>query len=116
MARRLITTTAAVLGLVGLTAAEGCPFAAGALGVRAGDGTDNFMDQFAVDDSKGYMTDDVGGQIQEQDSLKAGVRGPTLLEDFIFRQKITHCTPSPAPFRLSRRPRRKHDRHAPRMA
>lgn len=101
MAGRLLTTTAAVLGLVGLTAASGCPFAGGALGVRAEDGTDNFMDQFAVDDSKGYMTDDVGGQIQEQDSLKAGVRGPTLLEDFIFRQKITHCTPPPRP---SRRP------------
>ena len=26
----------------------------------------------------------------DQNSLKAGVRGPTLLEDFHFREKITH--------------------------
>jgi catalase len=27
---------------------------------------------------------------QNQDSLKAGLRGPALLEDFILREKITH--------------------------
>ncbi|KAJ4303551.1 hypothetical protein N0V90_002449 [Kalmusia sp. IMI 367209] len=53
--------------------------------------TDEFMAQFELEDGEGvYMTSDVGGPFSEQDSLKAGERGPTLLEDFIFRQKITH--------------------------
>lgn len=49
-----------------------------------------FINQFAVDDTGSILTSDVGGQIQDQASLKAGERGPTLLEDFVFRQKITH--------------------------
>ncbi|KOS21315.1 Catalase-3 [Escovopsis weberi] len=48
------------------------------------------VEAFEVDDSQGYFTSDVGGPIEDQQSLKAGSRGPTLLEDFIFRQKITH--------------------------
>jgi len=34
------------------------------------------------------MTTDFGTPIDEAVSLKAGLRGPTLLEDFIFRQKL----------------------------
>lgn len=49
----------------------------------------NHMKRFEVDDSLGYMTSEVGGPFGDQESLKAGNRGPTLLEDFIFRQKIT---------------------------
>lgn len=52
--------------------------------------TDTFLDQFSIDDSDSYITSDAGGPIQDSTSLKAGERGPTLLEDFIFRQKITH--------------------------
>lgn len=81
--------------LLGLTNAVGCPFAdPGALHARAekheSEATSSYLAQFEVDDSKDYMTSDVGGPIEEQGSLKAGVRGPTLLEDFIFRQKIQH--------------------------
>jgi len=37
------------------------------------------------------LTTDQGVKIADnQNSLKAGTRGPTLLEDFIFREKITH--------------------------
>lgn len=36
------------------------------------------------------MTSDVGGPMGDQRSLRAGQRGPTLLEDFIFRQKLQH--------------------------
>src|ERR1700760_3598857 len=37
------------------------------------------------------MTSNQGLAISDdQNSLKAGVRGPTLLEDFHFREKITH--------------------------
>ncbi|KAK9790407.1 putative CATB protein [Seiridium cardinale] len=81
----------AVFGLLGLASAVGCPFAdPAALRARDDGSSDEYLAQFEVDDSTGYMTDDVGGQIAEQNSLKAGIRGPTLLEDYIFRQKIMH--------------------------
>jgi Catalase len=70
-----------------------CPFAdpVALLQTRDTDATtDKFLEQYVIDDSSGYMTSDVGGPIEEQFSLKAGVRGSTLLEDFIFRQKIQH--------------------------
>ncbi|KAI1475978.1 CATB protein [Daldinia eschscholtzii] len=87
-----VSTSTALLGLLGLVSATGCPFAnpAAALRSRADTPTEDPILAATVDDSSGYFTDDVGGQIQEQDSLRAGDRGPTLLEDFIFRQKITH--------------------------
>ncbi|KAI2623865.1 CATB protein [Hypomontagnella submonticulosa] len=88
---RVLTPTALLgLGLLGLVAASGCPFAdPSALRARAEPADDPVLGAM-VDDSAGFFTDDVGGQIEEQDSLRAGDRGPTLLEDFIFRQKITH--------------------------
>jgi catalase len=36
----------------------------------------------------------------DQNSLRAGVRGPTLLEDFIFREKITHFDHERIPERI----------------
>ncbi|KAI1212919.1 catalase 3 precursor [Annulohypoxylon truncatum] len=85
-----ILTHATLLGLLGLVSA-GCPFAdPSGLHARADGGDTDPVLGAMVDDSNGYFTDDVGGQIQEQDSLRAGERGPTLLEDFIFRQKIQH--------------------------
>ncbi|KAH9900574.1 catalase 3 precursor [Xylariomycetidae sp. FL2044] len=84
-----LLTSAALLGLLSLTSAQ-CPFAnPAALRARAEGVTAPLADAM-VDDSEGFMSDDVGGQITEQQSLKAGERGPTLLEDYIFRQKITH--------------------------
>ncbi|PQE17116.1 Catalase mono-functional heme-containing protein [Rutstroemia sp. NJR-2017a BBW] len=50
----------------------------------------NFLDQFTLNDTSTYFTTDTGTPIQENASLKAGERGPTLLEDFVFRQKIQH--------------------------
>jgi catalase len=52
--------------------------------------TNDFMAQFEVDDSDSFMTSNAGGPIEEQESLSAGERGPTLLEDFQFREKIMH--------------------------
>lgn len=81
----------AALGLATLSSA-GCPFADPA-NVKArtdGDASRDHLTSHEVDDSEGYLTSDVGGPIEDQNSLKAGIRGPTLLEDFIFRQKITH--------------------------
>ncbi|KAI1168590.1 catalase-like domain-containing protein [Nemania serpens] len=80
-----------ILALQGLVSAAGCPFADPAnLHARAAGTPQTPIADATVDDSAGYLTDDVGGQISDQDSLRAGDRGPTLLEDFIFRQKITH--------------------------
>lgn len=76
--------------LLGLSQAA-CPYAhPAALGRREDAKSPDFLNDFKVDDSKGYMTSDVGGPIEDQFSLKAGIRGSTLLEDFIFRQKIQH--------------------------
>ena len=48
------------------------------------------LEGIAIDDEGSFLTSDVGGPIEDQFSLKAGIRGPSLLEDFIFRQKIQH--------------------------
>jgi catalase len=87
---RLVVASLALAGL----AASQCPFAdAAQLAARAegrpASSRDHLRDH-EVDDSEGFLTSDVGGPIEDQQSLKAGERGPTLLEDFIFRQKITH--------------------------
>ncbi|KAF3387936.1 Catalase B [Talaromyces pinophilus] len=52
--------------------------------------TEAFLSEFYLNDNDAYLTTDVGGPIEDQNSLKAGIRGSTLLEDFIFRQKIQH--------------------------
>ena len=82
-------------GLVGLANAA-CPYMTGEMpehDLRRRDGdaaadTEEFMSQFYLNDENAFMTSDVGGPIEDQNSLSAGERGPTLLEDFIFRQKI----------------------------
>jgi catalase len=48
------------------------------------------LESFREDGSGQYMTTDHGLRISHtDDSLKAGSRGPTLMEDFHFREKIT---------------------------
>lgn len=85
-----VATLLAWGGLLGLSQSA-CPYAdPSALGKRDDGQSSDFLDKYKVDDSTGYMTSDVGGPIEEQASLKAGIRGSTLLEDFIFRQKIQH--------------------------
>ncbi|MBA3755003.1 MAG: catalase [Nitrosomonas sp.] len=49
------------------------------------------LDRVRVDSSERVLTTNQGVPIADnQNSLKAGLRGPTLLEDFILREKITH--------------------------
>jgi len=49
------------------------------------------LDQFRTDDSKESLTTNQGVKMSEDEfSLKAGARGPTLMEDFHFREKMTH--------------------------
>ncbi|KAL9944342.1 hypothetical protein ACHAQF_003942 [Verticillium nonalfalfae] len=83
----------AAVSLAGITSAQ-CPFADPAsLARRANDddsGSRSHVAQYEIDDKDEFMTSDVGGPIEDQQSLKAGgTRGSVLLEDFIFRQKIT---------------------------
>ena len=75
-----------------------CPYAAAAAGgdVHKRDSTkerlpgdDGFLDKFYVDDTDSYTTTDFGTPVSDRRSLKAGERGPTLLEDFVLRTKIT---------------------------
>jgi catalase len=67
--------------------------------VKIGDGvaepgnnpTNASLDRVRVDSSDRGLTTNQGVAISDnQNSLKAGLRGPTLLEDFILREKITH--------------------------
>ncbi|KAK9358437.1 catalase-like domain-containing protein [Lipomyces starkeyi] len=93
--------------IVGLAAAVGCPYSAAALSGRAvndndeisrsqtgqnantvGDTDPQFLSQYYLNDTGSYMTTDFGTPIHDQWTLKVGARGPTLLEDFMFRQKL----------------------------
>ncbi len=52
---------------------------------------DKQLNQFRVDDVGTILTTNQGLKMAEDEfSLKAGERGPTLMEDFHFREKITH--------------------------
>jgi catalase len=58
--------------------------------------------QYNLEDSTDrYLTTNQGLRINDnQNSLKAGERGPTLLEDFIMREKITHFDHERIPERI----------------
>lgn len=52
---------------------------------------DEQLEQFRTDDSGKDLTTNQGLKVAEDEfSLKAGERGPTLMEDFHFREKMTH--------------------------
>ncbi|KAH7047442.1 catalase-like domain-containing protein [Macrophomina phaseolina] len=99
----LLPTIGLAAALAGSASAAGCPYMGADIGARdvpAGHpslhardeakGTDEFLAKFELNDTDVYLTSDVGGPFSDQNSLSAGPRGPTLLEDFIFRQKIQH--------------------------
>ncbi len=57
--------------------------------------------KYKVDDHGEFMTTNQGIKINDdQNSLKAGDRGPSLLEDFIFREKMTHFDHERIPERI----------------
>jgi len=59
------------------------------------------LDRARVDSSGKVLTTNQGVAIGDnQNSLKAGLRGPTLLEDFILREKITHFDHERIPERI----------------
>ncbi|MGE7778833.1 catalase [Peribacillus sp. NPDC097264] len=59
------------------------------------------LEQYRVDDSGKKMTTNQGLRVSEDEhSLKAGDRGPTLMEDFHFREKMTHFDHERIPERI----------------
>ena len=67
-------------------------------GVNAAIGT---LDRVRVDSSGQRLTTNQGVPLADnQSSLKAGARGPVLLEDFILREKITHFDHERIPERI----------------
>ncbi|AKD04526.1 catalase [Pontibacter korlensis] len=56
---------------------------------------------FREDPKDQYMTTDQGVRVNHtDDSLKAGSRGPTIMEDFHFREKMTHLDHESIPERV----------------
>ncbi len=54
-------------------------------------GVDGSLEHVRVNGADQVLTTNQGVSVSDnQNSLKAGLRGPTLLEDFILREKITH--------------------------
>ena len=69
-----------------------------AAGVNASDGT---LPRVRADGSGQAMTTNQGVPVADnQSSLKAGLRGPALLKDFILREKITHFDHERIPERI----------------
>jgi catalase len=59
------------------------------------------LDRVRVDNTGRALTTNQGVLVADnQNSLKAGLRGPTLLEDFILREKITHFDHERIPERI----------------
>jgi catalase len=59
------------------------------------------LDRVRVDSGGRALTTNMGTQVGDnQNSLKAGLRGPTLMEDFILREKITHFDHERIPERI----------------
>ena len=74
------------------------------VGTRAPEGRNasiGSLDRVRVDSSGQALTTNQGVRIADnQNSLKAGPRGPVLLEDFILREKITHFDHERIPERI----------------
>jgi catalase len=74
---------------------------AGSVAVEGLNATIEPLDRVRVDSTGRMLTTNQGVAIADnQNSLKAGVRGPVLLEDFILREKITHFDHERIPERI----------------
>ncbi|MCF6159533.1 MAG: catalase [wastewater metagenome] len=59
------------------------------------------MEEYHMDYKGQYMTTDQGVRVSDADnSLKAGERGPTIMEDFHFRERMTHFDHESIPERI----------------
>ncbi|WP_077623714.1 catalase [Sediminibacillus massiliensis] len=69
--------------------------------VNGNSSKDEQLDKFRTDDRGKQLTTNQGVKVSEDEfSLKAGVRGPTLMEDFHFREKMTHFDHERIPERI----------------
>jgi catalase len=73
--------------LVYANTADSCSIGSSLEGPNA---KDEQLKQFTVVDAGTQETSQFGVKINNSDSLKAGLDGPTLLEDFMLREKIMH--------------------------
>ena len=73
----------------------------GSSAVKGMNATIGSLDRVRVDSTNRHLTTNQGVAVADnQNSLKAGVRGPALLEDFILREKITHFDHERIPERI----------------
>ncbi|RZL87467.1 MAG: catalase [Variovorax sp.] len=73
----------------------------GSMAVPGVNATIEALDRVRVDSGGQRLTTNQGVPIADnQNSLKAGLRGPALLEDFILREKITHFDHERIPERI----------------
>jgi len=73
----------------------------GSVAIEGRNATIEPLDRVRVDSSGQTLTTNQGVKIADnQNSLKYGVRGPALLEDFILREKITHFDHERIPERI----------------
>ncbi len=73
----------------------------GTAALEGNNATINSLDRVRVDSTGRVLTTNHGVAIADnQNSLKAGIRGPALLEDFILREKITHFDHERIPERI----------------
>src|SRR5512133_3356429 len=74
---------------------------AGSVAVEGRNSTIEPLDRVRVDSGGQALTTNQGVRIADnQNSLKYGVRGPALLEDFVLREKITHFDHERIPERI----------------
>jgi catalase len=87
----------------------GSTLSEGATSAKLGSGKPNLgfnpgslpLDRVRVDSADQVLTTNQGVPVADnQSSLKAGLRGPALLEDFILREKITHFDHERIPERI----------------
>jgi catalase len=68
---------------------------------KTGNGGETHQDAATSSPPTAFLTDNFGHHIADnQNSLKAGDRGPTLLEDFVLREKIFHFDHERIPERI----------------
>ncbi|QSI30578.1 catalase [Variovorax sp. RKNM96] len=73
----------------------------GAMAHEGVNATIDTLDRVRVDSSGQTLTTNQGVAVADnQNSLKAGARGPALLEDFVLREKITHFDHERIPERI----------------
>ena len=88
-------TTGSTLTEGNVTTKTGAPASPGVNAVTGN------LDRVRVDGGEQRLTTNQGVAIADnQHSLRAGLRGPTLLEDFILREKITHFDHERIPERI----------------